>query len=139
MKTTFLKTAQAGLLLAGLTVVTGCYAESKPDVFSDLEGVQTVVPISEQKRLPEILGSKNPVLSDLPVVDLSRTRATLKMQDGCNAYCSFCILPYIRGRSRSEPLKDLCCQAAELEKRGYKELVLTGTDLAAYGRDFFGR
>lgn len=120
-------------------VVTGCYSESKPEILGELEGVEAVVPISEQGRLPEILGSRNPTSQDLLVVDSSRTRATLKMQDGCNAYCSFCILPYIRGRSRSEPLQNLCCQAAELERRGYRELVLTGTDLAAYGRDLRSR
>ncbi|MFH1263374.1 MAG: tRNA (N(6)-L-threonylcarbamoyladenosine(37)-C(2))-methylthiotransferase MtaB [Pseudomonadota bacterium] len=116
-------------------VVTGCYAESEPDLFRDMEGVDAVLSIAEQRRLPVLLGEEAPADGTLLVVDSSRTRATLKMQDGCNAYCSFCILPYLRGRSRSVSLEELRSAAKGLSERGFREIVVTGVHLAAYGRD----
>ena len=64
-----------------------------------------------------------------------RTRAFLKIQDGCNRFCSYCIIPYARGRVRSKPLEDLRREVAQLGAAGYKEVVLTGINLPAYGTD----
>jgi threonylcarbamoyladenosine tRNA methylthiotransferase MtaB len=70
-----------------------------------------------------------------PVFPDDRTRPTLKIQDGCNARCSFCVIPYVRGRSRSLAPGQVVEQVRELEQRGYKEIVLSGINLGSYGRD----
>ena len=68
-----------------------------------------------------------------------RTRAMLKVQDGCVNFCSYCIIPYTRGPIRSEPLEDAVRQARELEARGYREIVVTGIEIAGWGRDLPGK
>ena len=65
-----------------------------------------------------------------------RTRAMLKIQDGCNNFCTYCVIPYTRGRIRSLPLDEMAHQAAHLAAEGYRELVLTGIEIASYGKDF---
>lgn len=75
----------------------------------------------------------------LPVFPDDRTRPTLKVQDGCNARCSFCIIPAVRGRSRSLPPDQVLAQVRELEEKGYKEIVLSGINLGSYGRDLIPR
>ena len=67
-----------------------------------------------------------------------RTRAMLKIQDGCNNFCTYCVIPYTRGRIRSLPLDEMAHQAAHLAAEGYRELVLTGIEIASYGRDLPG-
>lgn len=67
-----------------------------------------------------------------------RTRAMLKIQDGCNNFCTYCVIPYTRGRIRSLPLEEMVRQAAALDAEGYRELVLTGIEIASYGRDLPG-
>lgn len=64
-----------------------------------------------------------------------RTRAMLKIQDGCNNFCTYCVIPYTRGRIRSLPLEEMARQAAALDAAGYRELVLTGIEIASYGKD----
>ena len=64
-----------------------------------------------------------------------RTRAFIKIQDGCNRFCSYCIIPYARGRVRSKPLDDLIAEVTQLAEKGYKEIVLTGINLSAFGQD----
>jgi len=68
-----------------------------------------------------------------------RTRAYLKIQDGCDSYCAYCIIPYARGHVRSQPVGDCAEQAAQLAQQGYRELVITGIEIASYGRDLPGR
>ena len=68
-----------------------------------------------------------------------RTRAMLKVQDGCVNFCSYCIIPYTRGPVRSEPLETAVAQAKELEARGYREIVVTGIEIAGWGRDLPGK
>ena len=68
-----------------------------------------------------------------------RTRAMLKIQDGCNNFCTYCVIPYTRGRIRSLPLEEMARQAAHLAAEGYRELVLTGIEIASYGRDLPGK
>lgn len=120
-------------------VVTGCYSESQPETFQDVEGVSHIVPISEQRRLPEILGADSFVEEEVVVADFSKTRGMLKMQEGCNSFCAYCILPYVRGRSRSIPLSDVCSAARELVAKGRREIVLTGTHIGSYGKDLTPR
>lgn len=118
-------------------VVTGCYAEKEPERFRSVEGVSHVVPIREQWKISETLGLGAASKELVPIERFGdQTRAFLKMQDGCNAYCSFCVLPYVRGRSRSIPLKDLVTQAESFERNRYREIVVTGTHIGVYGHDF---
>ena len=77
------------------------------------------------------------VFEALPAGGLEgRTRAMLKVEDGCTNFCAYCIIPYARGRVRSKPLEDLKAELAGLGANGYKEVVLTGIHLSAYGQEF---
>ena len=122
-------------------VVTGCSVEADPSKFSRIDGVELVVPIEEQKTIPEKLGLQVLDGKDIgPIEKFSGlTRAFLKLQNGCNAYCSFCVLPYVRGRSYSLSLKELKTQLLTYKANGYREVVLTGTHIGAYGRDLTPR
>ncbi|HLG20600.1 MAG TPA: tRNA (N(6)-L-threonylcarbamoyladenosine(37)-C(2))-methylthiotransferase MtaB [Bdellovibrionota bacterium] len=126
---------------AAKIVVTGCYAEAAPEKLKEFGGVTNLLRITEQASLPAHLGFSLPTYPGEAILEefSGRTRAFLKMQDGCNSYCSFCILPYVRGRSRSIPLAQLCAQVRQFERKGYREIVITGTHLGAYGRDLSPR
>jgi len=138
----------------GVVVVTGCYAQVSAEEISNLKGVDYVVGNSDKfSTLMKILrqGSlqKEPkvFINDIfkekkrkfesPEIDFfpGRTRAFLKVQDGCNYACTFCIIPYARGRSRSLGIDDVIKRIRVLRQSGYKEAVLTGIHLASYGRD----
>jgi len=138
----------------GVVVVTGCYAQVSAEEISNLKGVDYVVGNSDKfTSLMKILrqGSlqKEPkvFVNDIfkekkrkfesPEIEFfpGRTRAFLKVQDGCNYACTFCIIPYARGRSRSLGIDDVIKRIRVLRQSGYKETVLTGIHLASYGRD----
>jgi threonylcarbamoyladenosine tRNA methylthiotransferase MtaB len=138
----------------GVVVVTGCYAQVSAEEISNLKGVDYVVGNSDKfSSLMKIVrqGSlqKEPKIfvNDIfkekkrkfesPEIDFfpGRTRAFLKVQDGCNYACTFCIIPYARGRSRSLGIDDVIKRIRVLRQSGYKEAVLTGIHLASYGRD----
>lgn len=138
----------------GVVVVTGCYAQVSAEEISNLKGVDYVVGNSDKfTSLMKILrqGSlqKEPkvFINDIfkekkrkfesPEIEFfpGRTRAFLKVQDGCNYACTFCIIPYARGRSRSLGIDDVIKRIRVLRQSGYKETVLTGIHLASYGRD----
>ncbi len=138
----------------GVVVVTGCYAQVSAEEISNLKGVDYVVGNSDKfSSLMKIVrqGSlqKEPKIfvNDIfkekkrkfesPEIDFfpGRTRAFLKVQDGCNYACTFCIIPYARGRSRSLGIDDVIKRIRILRQSGYKEAVLTGIHLASYGRD----
>lgn len=138
----------------GVVVVTGCYAQVSAEEISNLKGVDYVVGNSDKfSSLMKIVrqGSlqKEPkiFINDIfkekkrkfesPEIDFfpGRTRAFLKVQDGCNYACTFCIIPYARGRSRSLGIDDVIKRIRILRQSGYKEAVLTGIHLASYGRD----
>jgi threonylcarbamoyladenosine tRNA methylthiotransferase MtaB len=139
-------------------VVTGCYAQRAPEELAVLPGVSHVVGNSHKSILGQltlkVLDTDFPVepvgraeifCSDIflenelrPESHLGsggRTRAIVKVQDGCNANCSFCIIPSVRGRSRSLAPDSVVDQVASLVSRGYKEVVLSGIHLGTYGRD----
>ncbi len=121
-------------------VVTGCYGEREPERLQKFEGVTQVLPITKQTMLPQVLGwEEKETVPPMMERFTFQTRAVLKMQDGCNAYCSFCVLPYVRGRSRSLPLSDLVRQAKGFVQSGHREIIVTGTHLGAYGRDLHPR
>ena len=131
--------------------VCGCYAQMKPedvralgaDVISGSGGreaflqmlVQTVADRQQREAIDSPMERR--LFEPLPAGGLSeRTRAMLKVQDGCNNFCSYCIIPYARGRVRSLPLADAVTQARKLAQEGYREIVVTGIEVASWGWDF---
>jgi threonylcarbamoyladenosine tRNA methylthiotransferase MtaB len=139
-----------------LVVVTGCYAQTNPAAVAAIPGVDVVLGTRDRDELPALLtGLRKRVrplvrVGDvfderpLPVVPLRKfapgyTRAFVKVQDGCQHRCSFCIVPLARGGSRSQPLPIVVEQVETLVAAGYGEIVLTGVDLGHYGWDLVPR
>jgi threonylcarbamoyladenosine tRNA methylthiotransferase MtaB len=132
-------------------LVTGCYAQRAPAELAVLPGVTWVVGNSHKVQIPEIVAeseahyhgqvhvgdifAQHDFLS-APVEDAAgdRTRPNLKIQDGCNNRCSFCIIPFVRGRSRSAPVEQVTEQVRSLARR-YREIVLSGINLGRWGRE----
>lgn len=122
----------------GATVIaTGCYGEMEPDVLHGIDGVDAVFGTKDREKLTWYLISKFGKGMDgnstIPVVQ-SRARAFLKIQDGCNKRCSYCIVPRARGRSKSMPPEEVVQSCISLSK-GHREIVLSGIDIGQYGRD----
>jgi threonylcarbamoyladenosine tRNA methylthiotransferase MtaB len=130
-------------------VVTGCYAQRAPEEISKLDGVTLVVGNSHKTRIADLVSlpyhgqievgdifAQREFLS-APVDDAAgeRTRPNLKIQDGCNHRCSFCIIPSVRGSSRSAPADQVVAQVGRLAEK-YREVVLSGINLGRWGRDF---
>jgi threonylcarbamoyladenosine tRNA methylthiotransferase MtaB len=121
------------------TVLTGCYATGSPVEAARLAGVDLVVPNAEKDRLvesvlrafPEIEPDSEPApCSPLPA---GPTRALVKVEDGCNMRCSFCIIPFTRGAQRSRPASEVVAEVRELVGRGgYREIVITGVQISAW-------
>lgn len=154
-------------------LVTGCYAQRAPEEISAIPGITWVVGNSHKAKIGEIAASRNFVAIDSlrPTTDdrqpttfvsdifahtellaapafggvsgWERTRPNLKVQDGCDNRCSFCVIPYVRGQSRSLPLGDILSEVNALVAASYRELVLSGINLGRWGRDLeavsFGR
>jgi threonylcarbamoyladenosine tRNA methylthiotransferase MtaB len=138
-----------------LVVATGCYVETAPEQVEAMEEVGAVVRNPNKPRLAEIIDEtlrlSGRLLFPLEEVHevpaggelirlihagegtLARTRAVVKIQDGCNHFCSFCIIPFTRGRLRSRPAAEVLAEARELARMGYRELVLTGICIGDYG------
>jgi len=128
-------------------IVTGCYAELDPEAISSIAGVDVVCGLRDRGRLSRALDELNvgPVGGDRgcdAAVDLpsslhfgDRSRAFLKVQEGCRLACSYCIIPTVRGPSRSVPPQDVEREALALFRAGYREIVLTGVNVGDYGRD----
>ena len=131
-------------------VVMGCLAQTTPDEVADLEGVSLVVGTDGRNRIVEELerldqGQQRLLVEDifqvtdfedLPTIGYSgRTRAALKIQDGCNQFCTYCRVPFARGRSRSRSRVSVLEQVQNLVNQGYQEIVLTGIHLGLYGAD----
>ncbi len=138
-----------------LLVVTGCYAQTDPGAITRLRGVDLVVGNGEKYRLPVLLTSlvKRPrpevrvgditTARAVPIAPFSRvtgrSRAFVKIQDGCQHRCAFCIVPAARGRSRSQDPKVVLDQTRTLVEGGYREITLTGVDIGHYGWDLSPR
>ena len=134
--------------------VCGCYPQTHPDDVEKL-GVDLISGTGDRTGFVDLLErewrDRQPItaLDDafqrrtfepLPAGGLEgRTRAMLKMEDGCVNFCSYCIIPYARGRVRSLPLADCVRQARELEAAGYREIVLTGIEISSWGQDLEGK
>jgi threonylcarbamoyladenosine tRNA methylthiotransferase MtaB len=133
-------------------LVTGCYAQRAPQEIANLPGVTWVVGNSHKAGIPEILESSGatPYHGEIHIADIfaqheflsapvedaagDRTRPNLKIQDGCNNRCSFCIIPFVRGRSRSSPADRVIEQVRGLARK-YREVVLSGINLGRWGRE----
>ncbi|NCB74359.1 MAG: tRNA (N(6)-L-threonylcarbamoyladenosine(37)-C(2))-methylthiotransferase MtaB [Clostridia bacterium] len=133
-----------------LVAVCGCFSQLSPEEVAQL-GADVVHGSGDKERflndIEKALGEKQKIewaddpfsrkiLEELPsgAVD-GRTRAMLKIQDGCTNFCTYCIIPYTRGRVRSLPPERCALQTEELAQRGFRELVITGIEIASYGRD----
>jgi len=131
-------------------LVTGCYAQRAPQELASLPGVTHVIGNTEKELIADIIiqpeenqktiitgnirGEKK--ISPLGASAFpEHTRAFLKIQDGCDSFCSYCIIPYTRGSSRSLPLEETLSRIASLAANGYREIVLTGIHLGLWGRD----
>lgn len=136
-------------------VVTGCAAQVDTESFRDLPGADLVVANSHKGLLPQILDQffkgevKDKVYKsnifrkeDLEMgggEEQTHTRSFLKIQDGCNSFCTYCIIPYARGKSRSIPVKELIKRVQELEAQGVQEVVLTGVHIGDYEDEVLGQ
>ena len=133
-------------------VLSGCMAQAFPEDAKRLEEADIILGTSNRARLlPDLLAflsarqriidiephTSGEAFERLQVESFSgRTRAFVKIEDGCNRFCSYCIIPYARGRVRSKPLEDLCEELHALAANGFHEVVLTGINLSAYGQEF---
>jgi len=133
--------------------VTGCYAETDPQTLMTIKGLDCIVDQAGKTCLPEIIRSCGIAKADRPALlkgaaDITRppavssidtpagrTRPFLKVQDGCDAFCTYCIVPYARGRSRSSELQAVIASMKHLAAQGFHEVVLTGIHIGFYGRD----
>lgn len=129
-------------------VVTGCYAQLKPDQVASIEGVDVVLGAEQKGELLNYLGNleKNAkgeavtsAFKDIRRFSPScsrgdRTRYFLKVQDGCDYFCSYCTIPFARGRSRNGKIEDIVAQARQAAAEGGKEIVITGVNIGDFGK-----
>lgn len=134
-----------------IVCVTGCYAQTSPGEILEIPGVDVVVGTQNRKSMIELIEQhqltrlpvngvsnimRNRVFEEMDVPTFTdRTRASLKIQEGCNNFCTFCIIPWSRGLLRSRQPENVLAQAQKLVDAGYKEIVLTGIHTAGYGED----
>ena len=134
-----------------IVAVVGCYAQTAPQELMKVEGVNLVIGTKDRAQIVEMVENyktengvenhvsdimKERVFEPLSIQKLAnRTRAYLKIQDGCSQYCSYCIIPYARGPIRSRDPQDVLAEVKRLAEYGFKEVVLTGIHVASYGKD----
>ena len=142
-----------------VTAVIGCYAQANPEEVKAIEGVDIVLGTNEKNDLPEYVGrylaerqdngqtaAQLSHIKSYEELDCyeetgiitsmeSRTRAYIKIQEGCDQFCSYCVIPYARGGIRSRGLEEIVSEAESLIRKGFKEIVLTGINTALYGRE----
>ncbi len=137
-----------------LVVATGCYAQVKPEELSSLKEVDLVVGNTHKSDILKLVEEflerrdKRVVVGEIfrekelknfdTVLYFEETRPFLKIQEGCNKFCTFCVIPFARGKVRSAPKEKVIEQVRMLAERGFKEVVLSGTQLSQYGWDIGG-
>ncbi|MBS0622765.1 MAG: tRNA (N(6)-L-threonylcarbamoyladenosine(37)-C(2))-methylthiotransferase MtaB [Verrucomicrobia bacterium] len=113
--------------------VTGCMVDAHPKLQEEIEGITFVIPNRNKEQL---IASFFPYAEELPEFKIdhfqAHTRAFVKVQDGCNSYCTYCIIPYVRGRSRSRKIEEIVHEIEGLLENGYKEIVLTGINIGDF-------
>lgn len=131
-----------------MVVVTGCYAQLQPETIVKIDGVDMVVGSSEKLNIPEYLGDltkkeKTEVHIHQPKEIKNyfhaysfgdRTRSFLKVQDGCDYYCTYCTIPFARGRSRNDSIANTVAEAREIVDKGTLEIILTGVNIGDFGK-----
>ena len=134
-----------------IVCVVGCYAQTAPQELEKVEGVNLVLGTKDRAQIVEMVENykvengveshvsdimKERLFEPLSIQKLAnRTRAYLKIQDGCSQFCSYCIIPYARGPIRSRDPQDVLAEVKRLAENGFKEVVLTGIHVASYGKD----
>ncbi len=133
-----------------LIAVMGCYSQTAPDEVLAIDGVNLVLGTKDKSSAVRLMGTlkqgdklnavtdvrDNHTFEELRIERCTgRTRAYIKIQDGCSQFCSYCIIPYARGPVRSRPADEIVCEVKKLAEAGYKEVILTGIHAAAYGQD----
>ena len=134
-----------------IVAVVGCYAQTAPKELMEIVGVNLVIGTKDRAQIVEMVEQydrangvenhvsdimKERVFEPLSIQKLAnRTRAYLKIQDGCSQYCSYCIIPYARGPIRSREPQEVVAEVKRLAENGFKEVVLTGIHVASYGKD----
>lgn len=114
-------------------MVTGCLAERDPASLLQIQGVTHVIPNQEKEQLVRTLVPEGEALPEFTINRFeAHTRAFVKVQDGCNSFCTYCIIPYVRGRSRSRTVQDILQEVQSLVASGYKEVVLTGINIGDF-------
>jgi threonylcarbamoyladenosine tRNA methylthiotransferase MtaB len=131
-----------------MVIVVGCYSQLKPDEVGHIEGVDMVLGTQEKFHIPAYLGNlekkatteiKTTRLADIKSYHKAfswgdRTRSFLKIQDGCDYYCSFCTIPYARGKSRNDNIQNTAAEAKKAVEKGFKEVILTGVNIGDFGK-----
>lgn len=134
-----------------ILILTGCYSQNHADDLKKNENIDIIIGTKEKNRILEITNEyinkhikHDEVKKFLPkekyeefdIIDWeSRTRANIKIQDGCDQYCSYCIIPYVRGPSRSRDRKEIIREIKNLSKKDYKEIIVNGINLSSLGKD----
>ena len=125
-------------------IVTGCYAQTEPGTLLGMPEVDLVVGMRDRNKILELLGEekahilelkRDQKFEDLKLATPETTRAFLKIQEGCESFCSYCIIPIARGPVKSRALESIIDEIKMLEGKGYKEIILTGIHAGAYGKD----
>ena len=135
-----------------IIAVMGCYSQVKPEEVAKIEGVDIILGSRNKEEVVELCEdflqnkeatdklisvSEEKTYEDLAISNQTgMTRAYMKIQDGCNMYCSYCLIPYARGNVVSRPMDSIIKEASRLAENGFKEIVLTGIHVASYGKDF---
>lgn len=131
-----------------ILVAVGCYAQVAKEKLEQIPEIDLILGINEKNDIVKYVeqASKNTYVSDVlhqtefldfgDVTYTEKTRAVIKVQDGCNQFCSYCIIPYARGRIRSRKPESVIKEITDVAKEGIKEVVITGIHIASYGKDF---
>jgi len=128
-----------------LIIVTGCYAQLKPKEITKIEGVDMVLGANDKFNIPNLLNNLNKKnkaeIHGCEIENLEfnsayslndRTRSFLKIQDGCNYTCSYCTIPFARGKNRSDSIENIVANAKKIVEQGVKEIVITGVNIGTY-------
>ena len=131
-------------------VATGCYAQVGKEELEKIEDIDLIIGNNEKKDIVQIIedyqNEKDSIISDVmqqkeyvefgTTTYTEKTRAVVKIQDGCDRFCSYCIIPYARGRVRSRKLENIVSEVEQIVDNGIQEIVITGIHIASYGKDF---
>ena len=127
-----------------MVIITGCYAQLKPESISVIKGVDMVVGANDKFKIPDLLKNYKPKTTEIHGCSINnldyhssfslndRTRSFLKIQDGCDYTCSYCTIPFARGKSRCDSIENIVANANKIAKNGIKEIVITGVNIGDY-------